>query len=132
MKLLTVITLTIFTGLANADSAMKSSAMNWQCAGFDLIAEGVMENATPLTFNLVLSEHDGQDFQWKAMEDVVYSGGETANEIELMKDTVICGKDDEGNDRIGSHIWSLDINKGKFLLVSGCENEQTFIEAICK
>lgn len=127
MKIMIVLSLTLFSGIASA-----VSAMSWNCSGFDLIEEGSKDGAEALTFNLVLSEHDGNDFQWKAMENITYANGIIGEDIELMENTVVCGKDDDGNDRIGSQVWSLDINTGKFLLVSGCENEKMIIEATCK
>ena len=104
-------------------SAMAAPAMSWHCKGDDITSE------LPVSFDLVLAEHDGSQYQYMSLDNFIYDGVYSES-IDLKVKTVVCGKDDEGNDRIGQQYW--DLQGDQFTLYSGCENESLQIEAICK
>lgn len=108
--------------LLGAMSASAKSAMTWQCSG--------QENFDDIhvTFDVIFAEHDGRDYQYKAIEQLNYDGI-IADPIPLSNGVFICGKDDEGHDRVGRQEWSFA--KGRFYFYQGCENEAIEIEGDC-
>ncbi len=104
--------------------AFAVGAMQWTCKGTDIDSED------PVSFTLVLSEHDGRDFQYKALENYLYDGV-SVPDVDLSLPSVECGKDDDGNPRLGRQEWELNVATGFMRFYSGCENEAVNIETIC-
>ena len=102
--------------------AVAAPAMRWECSGTDIA------NDAPVTFELVFADHDREKYTYLALERFVYDG-KKAEDFDLNQTSVVCGKDDDGNDRIGSQTWGFEGDQ--FHFHSGCENEALEIQATC-
>lgn len=93
----------------------------------ELTCKGYEEETQKLvSFDFVLSEFDGQDYQYQALENVV-DDGKRLPDIDLRVTQVKCF-----DGRTGSQFWDLDPQTEKFYFHSGCENEATEYYAVCK
>lgn len=84
------------------------------------------ETQKPVSFDFVLSEFDGQDYYYQALENVVEDGNRLPD-IDLRVTRVKCS-----DGREGSQFWTYDPETQKFYFHSGCENEATEYYAVCK
>lgn len=101
-------------------SLFAKEAIELSCKGYE------EETQKPVSFDFVLSEFDGQDYQYQALENVVDAGTRLSN-IDLRVTQVKCF-----DGRTGSQFWTYDPQSQKFYFHSGCENEATEYYAVCK
>ena len=108
----------------SAFAAEPQPNIDWLCEGQTLIASHI-------AFNLVMQEHDGEDYGYKAMESFQINGQPTTP-IDLRGDTAFCRWDKSGNAVLGTQTWKLEGRELSYRLE--CPNPKDLFEfqATCR